>query len=300
MIIRADVSNIGVFEALSSDVRLKILNLLAMKEQSIKELAGDLELSNSIMTKHIKKLEEAGLIKTRWNRKDGATMKLCSLKVRDIQILLPEQDEVQKKTHEISLPVGQFTDFDVSPTCGLAKTSGVIGQYDDPRYFWDPERTQAGILWFKSGFLEYSIPLYEFEHSTLEEIQFSMEISSEAPGYNPYYPSDIFFRINGVDLGEWTSPGDFGDVKGKLNPPWWPEGINQYGLHKILRITDSGVYMDGTKISDKTVKDCKIEGHKLSFRMGVKEIANHVGGLTVFGKGFGNYDQDIVVSFIYS
>jgi len=50
-----------------------------------------------------------------------------------------------------------------------------------------------------------------------------MEISSEAPSYNNNYPSDIVFSLKKIELGTWTSPGDFGDKRGNFNPQWWPE-----------------------------------------------------------------------------
>jgi len=30
-------------------------------------------------------------------------------------------------------------------------------------------------------------------------------------------------------------------------------------------------------------------------KIGIKEDAEHVGGLNIFGRGFGNYDQDLVL-----
>ncbi len=44
----------------------------------------------------------------------------------------------------------------------------------------------------------------------------SAELGSETPGFNNVWPSDISFFINDVYVGFWTSPGDFGDVKGSL------------------------------------------------------------------------------------
>ncbi|MFZ2638940.1 MAG: transcriptional regulator, partial [Agathobacter rectalis] len=38
----------------------------------------------------------------------------------------------------------------------------------------------------------------------------------------------------------------------------------------------------------------------IRFRIAVEEDSAHVGGLTIFGKSFGNYDQDIVVSINYA
>ncbi|GJM72296.1 hypothetical protein HMSSN036_45120 [Paenibacillus macerans] len=68
-----------------------------------------------------------------------------------------------------------------------------------------------------------------------------MEIASEAPGVNNNYPSDITFALNEVKLGTWTSPGDYGDQRGRFTPDWWPQYTNQYGLLKQLRVTDEGL-----------------------------------------------------------
>ena len=38
----------------------------------------------------------------------------------------------------------------------------------------------------------------------------------------------------------------------------------------------------------------------IRFRMSVDDDAAHVGGLTIFGKSFGNYGQDIKVSLNYA
>ncbi|HFL0874182.1 TPA: transcriptional regulator, partial [Enterococcus faecium] len=35
-------------------------------------------------------------------------------------------------------------------------------------------------------------------------------------------------------------------------------------------------------------------------RVEVKEEAENIGGCTLFGKGFGNYDQDIKIKMFYS
>jgi predicted transcriptional regulator len=53
-----------VYEALASKVRIHIIQLLSKNKMSIKELASALGLSSAIVTMHIKKLEEANIIKT--------------------------------------------------------------------------------------------------------------------------------------------------------------------------------------------------------------------------------------------
>lgn len=54
----------------------------------------------------------------------------------------------------------------------------------------------------------------------IRSIELVMEVSSEAPGYENGYPSDLTVWINGVEIGAWTSPGDLGGVRGRLKPHW--------------------------------------------------------------------------------
>lgn len=69
---------------------------------------------------------------------------------------------------------------------------------------------------------------------------------------------------------------------------------------KQLHITNNGTFIDGDKASDITLKDIDIKRKELTFRIAVLEDAAHVGGLTIFGKGFGNYNQDLVFKLYYS
>lgn len=64
MQLEIDKSSLVVYEALASEVRIKIIQLLSKNKMNIKDLAEELKISSPIVTKHIKKLEDAGLIKT--------------------------------------------------------------------------------------------------------------------------------------------------------------------------------------------------------------------------------------------
>jgi predicted transcriptional regulator len=39
--------------------------------------------------------------------------------------------------------------------------------------------------------------------------------------------------------------------------------------------------------------------HSITVRIGVKEDAEHVGGINIFGRGFGNYDQDLMMRLFF-
>ncbi|WP_337104123.1 ArsR/SmtB family transcription factor [Paenibacillus sp. YIM B09110] len=288
-----------LYEALASQVRLSIINLLASKPMNVKELAESLGLSSAIVTMHVKKLEKAGLVHTKMVRKHGGTHKICSLAERSIAIELPHPIPDVKKMHEISVPVGHYTQFEVHPTCGIATVDKTIGQYDDPRFFLEPERMNAGILWFGKGFVEYKVPNYLLPGQKPLALEIVLEIGSEAPGINENYPSDIYFELNGKDMGTWTSPGDYGDVRGRYTPSWWLDSVNQYGLLKVIRIQEDGTLIDGQHMSDMSIGEIGLDRNFWTFSIGVKDEAAHVGGLTLYGKGFGNYNQDILFRVFY-
>ncbi|WP_127534235.1 ArsR/SmtB family transcription factor [Paenibacillus kobensis] len=294
-----DAQWLPLYEALASDVRLRILKLLAGKPMNNKDIAEKLQLSPAIVTMHIRKLQQAGLIRSDMVRMNGGTHKLNSLAEERVEIDLPHAEEPARLMHEVSVPIGHYTSFDIHPTCGLATRSQYIGQFDDPRYFFSPERMHANILWFGKGFVEYKIPNYLLASQQLTEIEISMEISSEAPGTNPNWPSDIRFELNRTSLGSWTSPGDSGNGRGSFTPDWWPDQINQYGYLKVLRITEEGTFIDGMMMSSVGLRQIEPERNQWTLRFSVDEDAAHVGGMTLYGRGFGNYDQDIVFRTYY-
>jgi predicted transcriptional regulator len=298
---KADISKafLPVYEALASEVRLNVLRLIAQKPMHNKELAETLGLSAAIMTMHVGKLEKSGLIHCKMERRNGATYKFCYPAANHIHIEFPQVQAVVREKYEITIPVGHFTDYNVFPTCGLATQEKIIGHYDDPRYFMSPERMNAEIMWIGKGFVEYKFPNYLLAGQQLEEIEISMEIGSEAPGVNESWPSDISFYLNGMALGEWTSPGDFGHSRGRLTPAWWNDNVNQYGMLKVIRINEEGTFLDGGKMSAATMEDVQASGSFWTLRLEVAEDAAHVGGLTLFGKAFGNYEQDIVIRVYY-
>ncbi|WP_405141934.1 ArsR family transcriptional regulator [Paenibacillus sp. FSL H7-0942] len=284
-----------LYEALASEVRWRIMDMIADREMNVKDIAAVLELSPSIVTMHIRKLEDAGLIGSRRVRINGGTHKLCYLKQNQIEIELPSASQTSR-TREQTIAVGHYTAFDIHPTCGLGTLEKEIGVWDDPRYFLDPERVHAAILWFGKGYVEYKTPNFVLPDQTTDAIEISMELASEAPGLRDHWPSDIRFTFNGVSLGTWTSPADFGRAaRGKYTPEWWHRNVNQYGLLKTIRIDGSGTYMDGEWMSDITLADVKLSEPFWTLRFTVDEESSNVGGLTIYGAGFGNHDQDIVI-----
>ncbi|MBP5265669.1 MAG: winged helix-turn-helix transcriptional regulator [Lachnospiraceae bacterium] len=290
-----------LFKALGSEVRIDIIKLLMEnKTMNMNELATSLKITNGALTGHIKKLESCGIVSTANESMGHGNQKICSLRLDKILIDI-QPGNAQENVYSNEINIGHYTDYKVYPTCGLATANKLIGEVDDTRYFSHPDRYNADILWFTKGYVEYMIPNFIPLNQKITGIMISAELSSEAPGINNNWPSDINFYLNNVHLGSWTSPGDFGDVPGIFTPDWWYPNWNQYGLLKMLVINRSGTYIDGLKISDVTIDQFDLDSTStMKFKMSVDEDSEHVGGLTIFGKTFGNYAQDIKVNISYA
>jgi len=226
--------------------------------------------------------------------------KICARAYDVVVIELPRGEVPEQQLVEISMPVGAYVDCQVTPTCGLASETGIIGLFDDPASFYEPDRVQAQLLWFHYGYVEYRFPNRLPPRVALESLHFALEICSEAPLHHADWPSDITLWINGIEIGTWTSPADFGGQHGVLTPAWWEDWNSQYGLLKVWQVNGEGSMIDGVRISDVRLEDLHIIGNPfISVRIGVKPEAQHVGGINIFGRRFGNYPQDLVLRLRY-
>ena len=269
---------------------------------NMNELATSLGITNGALTSHIKKLEESGIIQVMTERGSHGNQKVCKVVVDKIVVdVESEENEEDQNIYNTEVKVGHYSDYDVYPTCGLATSQAIVGEVDDPRYFSHPDRINAGILWFTKGYIEYMIPNLLPSATKIDQITVSLEISSEAPGINNDWPSDISILLNDVKIGTWTSPGDYGDVQGIFTPDWWFPNWNQYGLLKMIVINKKGTFVDGLKISDVTINEFNLDYKStVRFKFEIEEDAKNVGGITIFGSEFGNYNQDIKVRIAYS
>lgn len=290
-----------LFKALGSEIRVSIIKqLLDNKGMNMNELAASLNITNGALTSHIKRLEDCGIISVSNESTGHGNEKRCSVHLDKILIEV-EPDISYKNIYETDIKVGQYCDYQVCPTCGLATSEALIGEVDSTRYFSHPDRMNANILWFTKGFVEYIIPNFIPTSQKIDQIMISAELGSEAPGSNNVWPSDIHFYLNNTCLGYWTSPGDFADERGLFTPNWWFRNWNQYGMLKLIVINNHGTFIDGLKISDVSLKQMKLDYRSpLKLKFAVPEDCEHVGGLTIYGSSFGNYNQDIKVSINYS
>ena len=289
---------IAVFgQAISSPIRLKIFRQINQSPMTLVEVAKKNNITNSTALFHLKLLQKAHMITSRYlpGKKgkaqvyfvyfDGVFFKRKALVEESLQIF------------EQSVKVGQYVDIDCK-VVGIAtqKTQMPIGLKP-----YCNDRFDAELLWTDGGKVTYALDNSFCKNSTVQELNFSLEICSEARFYRNDWKSNITFAVNSTELLTYTSPGDFGGVRGKLNPDWWGNENTQYGILINISVMQDGTYLNSQKVSSVTINDLKIEqDKKLLFSIFNKPNAEHYGGFNLFGKNFGNYPQDILFTAKYT
>lgn len=293
------LDKLEVLRGLSSPIRIKILRLLHSNgPMNVNEISKTLKLPQSTIATNVQILEDSELIRTETIKASKGQQKICSARYDEVFIRLDGVSaEQQDRMIEVAMPLGLYTSYQVSAPCGLCSTEGIIGLLDVPDLFLDPSRMQTALLWFTRGYVEYKFPNNaKIANAEIEAIEFTLEISSEMPGTNADWPSDISLWVNDVMVGTWTSPGDFGDKRGIHTPRWWKLEGSQYGKLTAWKISDKGCFVDGVKVSRVNLKQLDIAAHhSIRLKIGIDEKAKRPGGVNIFGRGFGNYDQDIVM-----
>ncbi|WP_165452346.1 ArsR/SmtB family transcription factor [Paenibacillus thalictri] len=284
-------------KALSSDLRLRILEVLGDKPMSVTELAKLLGFAQPTVSINVAILEEAGLIETAQRFGRG---KQCSRTCDSIVLELPRSyGDISEEWKTVEMPVGMYNEFRVKSPCGLIGQNGLIGQVDEPRSFYLPERSGAMLIWFsEDGYVEYRFPNVLPSEADYKAIAVSAELCSEFIGYKEDWPSDITLSINGREIGTYTSTGDFGENKGAYTPSWWYGGT-QHGQLTEWRVGADGSLLNGQPCSAMKINDLGLEREEtIVVRFEVKAGARNRGGLNLFGACFGNEQQAIRLTFI--
>ncbi|KRG07946.1 ArsR family transcriptional regulator [Lederbergia galactosidilytica] len=298
---------VEVCKAIANEHRMNILKVLSTGPHNVNELSEKLGLPFSTTAVNVKKLQDMNLITTELIPGRG-TQKINTKNFDRIIIDLFPEDQIEEGNMiTFDMPIGEYIDCQAEPSCGIVGMDDYIGMQDDPRSFYETGRKHAQLLYFRVELLYFRVGHVEYRYpnrlpygAKATELEFSAEICSEAPYHKLDWPSDITLWINDIEIGTWTSPGDFGGERGFNTPKWWGLHFTQYGLLKNWKISKDGSFLDGVKISDVTVNELNLDEKPfISLRLGVKKDAVNVGGLNLFGKEFGNYRQGIIMNLRY-
>ncbi len=286
-----------ILRGLASPLRLRIMrHLLKQGPLNINQIAKAFRQPQSTIASNIQILEETGLIETKISKASKGQQKICYARYSEIVVKIdPEATNRDKDIIEVEMPLGLYTTSNVSAPCGLCSTEKILGMLDVPELFLDPARVKAALLWFGRGYIEYKFPNNaKVINANIDALEFVLELSSEVPGTNIDWPSDISLWVNGIKIGTWQCPGDYGDQRGILTPLWWKLEGSQYGILTSWRISREGTYLGDIKLSNVTLDELQLaEHHSVKLRIGIDDKAGLPGGINIFGRGFGNHDQDI-------
>ena len=287
--------------ALASPVRIRIMRALGEGNMNVGELAQKLDIPMSSAALAVKTLEEAGLIMTEMQPGTRGAMKICSRKTDTVAVSLMPDEAPAANVLTLQMPIGGYSAAEgIQPTCGIVGDSNYICDMDTPMGFYVPGRFKAQLIWFRQGVLEYRFACPQMDKMTAEWLEVSFEACSEAPMHRDPWKSDISVSVNGCCLGVWTSPCDCGGRHGRITPAWWPELNTQYGFLKTWRVTQEGSYVDNERIGDVNIGMLRLdESGYIAVRIGVAEDAQNVGGINLFGEGFGDHPQGISLRIGY-
>ncbi len=290
--------------ALASKDRISILQLLVEAPMTIYEISKKLNIPISTVSNHIKELENAQILFVTTQQGIKRHVKMCSKQINELTFkFYGDAREEINESYTVEMPVGYFIEANVAPPCGMylpadkrKENQDYMLSCDSLEEIYSPERFHAELLWFDHGFVTYNFP-NKLHGKKISKIALSFELCSETIYHRLDWPSDIIVRINDNEACVFTSPGDFGGRAGKYSPADWNVNSTQYGqLYKIV-IDENGVYLNNILVNKKNIDQFNLSCLPfIKIAFGIKEDAVHCGGLNLFGKEFGDYNQAIVLT----
>lgn len=213
----------------------------------------------------------------------------------------------------IPIPVGAYSSYSTDH-----QPKGIIDENKDDKLSFDSKNHYlAQLVWFgQDGFLEYHIKNPLLKEDKPKTLRLFVEACSETWGYSLDHKTDLSFYINGIRIGQYTIPSDFGGKQGKYTPQWWPTANTQYGEPIFVEVRDDGTYVANNfsddwennelsklnfkRISGVTISDLSLDkDYYIDVKLGVNKDAVHQGGLDVFGEKFGNYHKPLTLGIEY-
>ena len=108
--------SLEVLNALASEPRLAILELLSNRTLNVNDIAKELSVPQSTVSTNVKILADAGLLFVEAAPGKKGSQKLCSVPYDEVVVQLPGlKKQIEQNIIEVAMPVGLYTDFEVHP-----------------------------------------------------------------------------------------------------------------------------------------------------------------------------------------
>lgn len=292
----------AIGKALSSPIRIKILQELQKKTMNYSELSRMLDLPVGTIAFHISLLKEADLIVVGNLPEHKGHVRWCSYNPSMVLLKLRGTPSAKPKLiHEHIINIGEYVLFEPIGQWGVATCDKVLADAVNNPCIYPKNREQAQILWCHGGRVIYPIPAQLFKQDKIKEIRISLEISSCTLGYSDHYPSNITYKINDTVLCSDISKGDYGDRYGLLTPSTWPVESSKYGVLKTISIKSNGVFINEQLVNNKISLNTISFNDPYTAFFSIENMPEneHMGGFNLFGDKFGDYPQAIKINIFY-
>ncbi|NIA03940.1 MAG: hypothetical protein GWP09_01140 [Nitrospiraceae bacterium] len=215
----------------------------------------------------------------------------------------------------VPIPIGAYSNYSVKH-----QPNGIIDENQNDKLSFDNDNHYlAQLLWFgEDGFFEYHLvnPIPSYDKPSA--LSLFLEACSETWGYSLDHKTDISIYVNNKKICTCLIPGDFGGVRGKYTPDWWPTANTQYGEPLFIEVRKDGTYIaknytldlmrealpvpnfNFKKVSDVTIDDLNLKQNYITLKVGVDKNAEHKGGMNLLGEKFGNYPKTLTLGLEYN
>jgi hypothetical protein len=223
----------NVAKALTSEPRWRLLRALGEQLRNVGELAEALAMPPSTVAMHLDVLEAAGLVRSEYAPAGAAASgcaSACSTRCASTCRAAPPPASAPSSRRACRWAPTP-TPRSRPPAASPAPTRS-SGCSTTPRPSTSPTTSARNWCGSARGRLAYRFPNRLPPRARADTLWFSAELCSEAPMHHHDWPSDVTVWVNGVRLGHWTSPADFGGQRGLLTPAWWDARNTQYGCSR--------------------------------------------------------------------
>ena len=285
-----------IFRALANDTRVAILRYLGDRVVAVNQIAKDMGLPSSTATMHVTVLERAGLLHTELRPASRGLQKVCARTYDELVFDLPRG--AARRTHDavdLQMPIGGYSDFVVEPTCGLVSATGLIGFMDDPSAFYEPDRLNGAAALVPGGLRGISV-----SESRAARCPRRVPAADRGDLQRGAAPRPrLAERHHGLDQ---RSAARRLDVPVRLRRPARTADPVVVGGKGLAVRRAQALARDEAGNDDR--RDQPLDAstsHRSDLRTGTRssyasassQTPQNVGGLNLFGRGFGNYPQDL-------
>lgn len=289
---------LNVLKVLGNEPRFNILTLLMKGPMSISEIARKIQISQPTVTTYVQQLEENGLVFTRLQRAAKGYIKLCYSLYSGISL---EWDEARQKAlesvYELDMPVGHYSSMNCSRPSLLANQGGILASSDDLSRFFHPIRMEAELLAMTQGVVKYLFPYNMPPEKKIHRIELSAELNIAQRHHSAL--TNVTLSINNCNFTPLRLDVHDGIKEHSHILDWYPKDMTTCGNLYVWQIDNQQTTLNSEPCGDFSLKDLQLQSMQpIEVSFNVESPHAPAGGMVIFGKSFGRYNQDLRLTIV--